>query len=99
MNNVQPFMHFLAESLKRVEQATQRDHIEYLRIDNGAVLRGYYLAGVVSLVEYQAAIRRLQETYEAKLQIGKPSVLHNWLMSDDVETVVGYIPTPTEAVA
>lgn len=91
MTNVQPFMHFLAESLKRMEQATQRDHIEYLRIDNGAVLRGYYMAGTISLVEYQAAIRRLQELYESKLGLNASSSLPNWLPTGDVEEVVGYI--------
>lgn len=91
MKNVQPFMYFLAEALQRLEQATQRDHIEYLRIDNGAVLRGYYMAGAVSLIEYQAAISRLQSLYEQKLGLRESSSAYEWARQAELEHIVGYI--------
>jgi hypothetical protein len=86
-------MHFLADALQRMQQATQRDHIEYLRIDNGAVLRGYYMAGAVGLVEYQAASRRLQSLYEEKLGMRAAKPINNWAPDAPIEEIVGYTQT------
>lgn len=88
MNNVVPFVQYLADILLRMEAATERVHIEYLRVDNGAVLRGYYLAGVVSLIEYRAAIQRFNALYEEKLGFGR--VRHKWTSSDERDAIVGY---------
>lgn len=86
MPNVQPFMHFLDEALRQLRDAHQRDHLEYLRIQDGGVLRGYYLAGVVCKVEYDAAVRRLQEAYETKLGLRAHADLPAWVRVAEVES-------------
>lgn len=74
MKNVLPFMQSVQNAVRRLEDAKQRDHIEYVRIEEGGILRGYFLAGAVCKVEYEAAVHQLQDLYEEKLQIKAPKL-------------------------
>lgn len=64
MNVLQPFLAVVEEAVQRIKSATDYSQLEYERTDMGGVLRGYYFAGVVSKVEYEAAVRSLQFEYE-----------------------------------
>jgi hypothetical protein len=78
MKNVQPFMVTLENAVQRIDAANNRDHIEYLRIHEGGILRGYFLAGAICEIEYHAAVRQLQERYERRLQLTAAQTTHPW---------------------
>lgn len=67
MKPLLPFLVAIEDAKRRIDAAHNRDHIEYLRIHEGGVLRGYYLAGFVCKVEYDAGVHQLQRAYEKKL--------------------------------
>lgn len=74
MKNVIPFTQAVQDAVRRLEAAKQREHIEYVRTEEGGILRGYFLAGAVCKVEYEAAVHQLQELYEEKLQLKAPKL-------------------------
>lgn len=57
----------LAAAMQRLEDAHTQDALRnQWNLDRG-VLHGYFLAGAVCEVEYQAARRELQRVYESRL--------------------------------